>query len=218
MYLIANYILAGMIGAAVGAIELLGRYKDDPWAALREPSAILYIMVNAGASLLAFHCVTVFEIKMGIASSGGGQKLALLQVFLAGLSAMAFFRTSLFTVKVADTDLPVGPGLILQILLNVTDRGVDRGRALPRAGDIPRIMAGIDFGKGAEALPSFCFGIMQNVGTDEQSAARSQVAIISQSALSNTLKANLLGLLIVNLVGKDVLESAVTALRAEISI
>jgi hypothetical protein len=218
LYLFANYLLAGLIGAAVGAVELLGRYKDNPWAALREPSALLYLCVNAGASLLAFHCVTVFEIRMGIAEAGGAAKLALLQVFLAGLSAMAFFRTSLFTVKVADVDLPVGPGLVLQILLNVTDRSVDRGRALPRAGDIPRIMAGVDFAKGAEALPSFCFGIMQNVGTDEQSAARSQVAIISQSSLSNTLKANLLGLLIVNLVGKDVLESAVTALREEIAI
>lgn len=44
---------------------------------------------------------------------------------------MAFFRSSLFTIRVGDKDVPLGLGLILQVLLDVTDRAVDRGRADP---------------------------------------------------------------------------------------
>lgn len=211
----ANYGFAGIIGAAVGAIELLGRYRDNPWAALREYASWGYIAVNAFASLLAFHVVLAFELDFGLAADQTG-RLALMQVLLAGISAMALFRTSLFTVRLAEADIPVGPGLILQILLNVTDRYVDRGRALPRATDVPLLMADVDFELAQEALPSFCFGIMQNIGTDEQAAARSQVAIIATSKLSPPLKSSLLGLLLTNLVGMEVLESAVNSLREEI--
>jgi hypothetical protein len=212
----ANYLLAGLIGVIVGAVELLGRYRDNPLAALRERAALAYIAVNATASLLAYHIVLVFDIRFGF-DPETPEKLALMQVLLAGLAAMAFFRTSLFTMRLAETDIPVGPGLVLQILLNVTDRAVDRGRALPRAQAVPQLMASIDFDRAKDALPSFCFGIMQNIGTEEQAASRSQVAIISESSLSPALKASLLGLLLTNLVGFEVLRSAVESLGGEIA-
>ena len=38
--------LAVVIGAGVGAIELLGRYRDEPFEALRVWGARLYIAIN----------------------------------------------------------------------------------------------------------------------------------------------------------------------------
>lgn len=213
--MLLTYGVAGLIGAATGAVELLGRYRDDPWSTLRAKAAIFYIFVNAAASVLAYDLVLVFDVRFGLAA-GPSDKLTTIQVLLAGLSAMAFFRTALFTVRVGDADVSVGPGLILQVLLAVTDRSIDRGRAMPRASDVPVIMDGVDFAKAAEALPAFCFGVMQNIDSEEQTAARKQIAIISGASLSSGLKCSLLGLLLVNLVGRPVLKSAVTALGTEI--
>lgn len=202
------YLLAALIGALAGSVELLGRYRDDPFAAVREPAALLYIGFNACASLLAFYLVQVFDVRFGLGTDNA-KRLMTTQVLVAGLSAVAFFRTTLFTVRVSDASLPIGPSLILQVLLSVTDRAVDRGRAIPRAKDMPAIMQNIDFAKAEQALPAFCFGVMQNMTADEQTAARTQIDILAKTVLSNALKCNLLGLLLVNLVGRGVLESAV---------
>jgi len=53
---------------------------------------------------------------------------------MAGVSAMAFFRTSLFVVRSGDRDVGVGPSGFLQIFLGAADRAVDRKRAAARAG------------------------------------------------------------------------------------
>ena len=213
---LTNFIFCGAIGAILGTVELLGRYRDDPWRAIKTRSAALYIIVNILAAILAYHLIRVFDVRFGI--SDNAAKLVNLRIMLAGLGAMAFFRTSLFTVRVADTDVAVGPGMILQVLLNVTDRTLDRDRALPRADEIPALMNGIDFSKAGEALPAFCFGVMQNVTSDEQAVASAQIAVIAKTSLSNKLKANLLGLLLLNLVGKTVLASAIKALGDEIRL
>lgn len=45
---------------------------------------------------------------------------------MAGVSAMAFFRSSLFVVRAGDRDVGVGPSGFLQIFLTAADRAVDR--------------------------------------------------------------------------------------------
>jgi len=70
---------------------------------------------------------------------------------------MAFFRSSLFTIRVGDKDVPLGLGLILQVLLDVTDRAVDRGRARPRALLVGKVMDKVLFKKAQVALPAYCF-------------------------------------------------------------
>ncbi|MDF0487041.1 hypothetical protein PX554_02770 [Sphingomonas sp. H39-1-10] len=213
--MLANYVFAGLIGGIAGSVELLRRYRDDPVATLRQPAGMLYIGFNALSSLLAYHLVLVFDVRFGI-KTADPVRLVTVQVLAAGLAAVAFFRTTLFTVRQGDATLEIGPSAILQVLLAVTDRSVDRSRALPRASEVPEIMRNVDFAKAVDALPAFCFGVMQNIDTDEQTAAREQTGIIARSTLSNALKANLLGLLLVNLVGRTVLRSAVTALGGEI--
>ena len=213
MDLVANYFFATLIGASAGAIELLRRYRDAPWATLREGAAFAYVVINAASSLVAYHLVVVFDVRFGVTDPA---HLPAVQVLVAGLAAVTFFRTTLFTIRSGDTVLEIGPSAILQVLLSVTDRTIDRSRAIPRATDIPGIMSDIDFAKAAEALPAFCFGVMQNITSEEQAAAREQIGIIARTTLSNALKSNLLGLLLVNLVGMNVLKNAVAALGPEI--
>ena len=214
-----NYLIAGLIGGLVGAIELISRYRDNPWAAVREKMAWFYMGVNFAAALVAYHLVTTFNVYFGFDPKTEPDKLVTMQVLISAFSAMAFFRTALFTTRVAETDVPVGPGLAFQVLLDATDRAVDRRRALPRAEDIPKLMAPIDFDKAVAALPTFCFGLMQNISPADQSAAGEEFATLAnRPELDPSLKSYLLGLMLVNLVGIDVLEAAVNALGEKIKL
>jgi hypothetical protein len=211
------YLLVALIGGLLGGCELLARYRDEPVQAVLNWAALFYVGVNVAASMVALLLIQIFEVSFGIDPAAGNQ-LATVQILAAGLGAMAFFRTSLFTARVGDQDVPLGPGYVIQILLNVTDRAVDRGRAKPRAEEIAEIMSDVDFMKAKTSLPPLCFGLMQNVSSEEQKAIADQVNLIvtPQPGESSRLQSILLGLLLLGLVGKDVLKAAIAALKGEI--
>ncbi|HKR23708.1 MAG TPA: hypothetical protein VJS15_00475 [Allosphingosinicella sp.] len=214
-----SYLAVALIGGLLGLCELLSRYKDQPLKAVWNWAAIAYIAVNVAAAILALSLIRTFGVDFGIPPAQA-QKLAAVRILVAGLGAMAFFRTSLFTAKVGDQDIPMGPGIILQILLNVADRAVDRSRAKPRAHEITGIMAGVDFLKARKALPPLCFGLMQNVSPEEQKAIADQVNLIElpPAGESSRLQSILLGLLLLNLVGPDVLKAAISALKGDLTL
>jgi hypothetical protein len=146
--------------------------------------------------------------------------------FLAAVfGSMAFFRSSLFTMKVGEADVAVGPGIFFQVLLHATDRACDRGRAEPRSVLAKSIMSGVLFKQARDALPSFCFELMQNVPADEQQQFRQAVDALSSadmldsviaeaeplksnSTMDNSTKMTLLGLSLQRQVGDAVLLAA----------
>ncbi len=100
----------------------------------------------------------------------------------------------------------------------MADRGVDRSRAGSRAHEVSRIMMGISFERAWEALPAYCFALMQNVSEDEQKAAGEQVRGLRESTTMNPRAKSLsLGLALMNIVGVGVLEVAVENLRSDLS-
>jgi hypothetical protein len=129
---------------------------------------------------------------------------------------MAFFRSALFTVRVGDTDVAVGPALFFQILLAATDRQCDRERAEPRSKLVAEIMKGVSFERARDALPSFCFELMQNVPPAEQQEFRKVVDALASSAMRENVKVLNLGLMLMNVVGDKVLGAAVRTLGEKI--
>jgi hypothetical protein len=97
-----------VLSAIIGASELISRYKDDPGAAIRSWPAIFYIAINSVASIGAFGLIL---------ANGWFGSSRWAQILMAGVSAMAFFRTSLFVVRAGDRDVGVGPSGFLQIFL-----------------------------------------------------------------------------------------------------
>jgi hypothetical protein len=140
-----------------------------------------------------------------------------LRVLVASLTALAIFRSSLFTVRIGDADVGVGPSTLLTTLLGIADRGVDRRRATDRSRQVTKIMSGVSFGRARLALPAFCLALLQNVPPSEQHDLGIAVEALSASSMSDTQKAYALGLLLMNLAGPDVLSDAVSALRAELA-
>ncbi len=209
-----DYLLVGLFGLLVGAAELVSRYRDAPRKALITAPAFLYVGLNAAAALLALALIYAFDWRFGI--SGGSDALWWTRVMIAGLGAMAFFRSSLFTIRVGESDIGVGPGGLLQIVLDAADRAVDRARAKPRALSVTQIMQDVSFDKACEALPAFCFALMQNVPADEQQQFAQQIAALASSSMDDRVKGLNLGLALMNVVGEPVLEAAVETLGDDI--
>jgi hypothetical protein len=212
------YFAATGIGAAAGATELIGRYRDKPTAAVTTLPGILYIVINGFVSLAAFWLLLTRQLGPFVTGPTGVPTTMLYTVLLAGFGSMAFFRTSLFSVRVRDTDVAVGPAVVFQVLLRAADRACDRERAGPRAKSVKAIMQGVNFNKAKVQLPFHCLALMQNVSADEASQMNQAVAAIESATLSDEVKSYNLGLLLMLYVGEDVLREGVAVLRNLIAV
>ena len=130
---------------------------------------------------------------------------------------MAFFRSSLFTVRVGDSDVQIGPSAFLLIILNAADRAVDRSRAESRTDDVGKIMGKVSFVKAQAALSSHCFALMQNLSKEEVDQITQALIDIAGSKTKDKVKSLNLGLLLMNYVGADVLRAAVKSLGDQIT-
>lgn len=203
------------LGGGVGLAELVTRYRDQPSALPRSVSFWFYILLNAGASALAFALIRVFGWTFGQTL---GPARTVTQVLVAGLGAMTLFRSSLFNLKVGDEDVGIGPSALLTSLLSVVDRSVDRRRATDRSRSVGRTMSTVSFLKAKISLPAYCLQLMQNVPLEEQQKLRTAVDALGLTAMDDDLKSLNLGLLIMNTVGPAVLEAAVRDLGLKIGL
>jgi hypothetical protein len=127
------------------------------------------------------------------------------------------FFASLFTVRVGDTDVGVGPSALLHSLLGAADRMIDRDQAQGRATDVAGIMRDIDFDKARISLPSLCLLLVENVTPAEQQGVSDQIRrLAAETDISTDQKAIILGVYMLRQVGADVLALAVQALGADI--
>jgi hypothetical protein len=210
------YVVVGLLGAAVAIGELVSRYRDEPMRALMTGSALVYVALNAGASLAALAIVRAFDWKFGVAGSSADANVRWTQALVAGFGAIALFRSSLFVLRVGDQDVGIGPSTFLQNVLGAADRGVDRGRANARSKLDGEVMANVSFDKAHQSLPAFALGLMQNVDSEVQAQVGRQVDALRTATMPESAKVLLLGLLLMNIVGGEVLRSAVSSLGAEI--
>ena len=212
----AAYIAAVVIGILVGAIELASRYRDKPQALAGIAGAWAYVAVNAAAAGLALMAVRIFGWTFGI--SGSGHKVVIVQVLICGFGAMAVFRSSFAQIKVGDADTVIGPNAVLASLLAIVDREVDRKRGNSRSADASRIISDVSFEKARVALPAYCLALLQNLSADEQKDLNTAISSLAASPMNNALKSLNLGLVLMNIVGPELLDSAVQALLQEIAV
>jgi hypothetical protein len=209
------YFAVALIGALVGAVELIARYRDDPFRAIVVPSAVLYMLINLTAAIFALWTLRLFSVDWWTASGPVEQKFY--EIMTAGFGSMVVLRSSLFTLRVNEGDIAVGPAMVLDVLLRATDRGVDRAMAEPRATIVDDVMADVSFDLARLALPSFCMALMQNVSPEEQQSFALQVEALAGSDMTDRVKSLNLGLALLNLVGEKVLRVAVTNLKKDIT-
>jgi hypothetical protein len=209
-----DFAAAIALGFLVGLAELVSRYRDAPKAALYTRPAVLYILLNGAASASALALIHGFNLTFGATTSESSLRET--RVLVAGIGAMALFRTSLFTVRAGDKDIGVGPATFLQIFREAADREVDRLRAQSRSQSVGQLMVNIDYKKASEGLVPYCLALMQNVSEDEQQRLLKAVQLLDSEPLADSIKVRILGLQLVDVVGPDVLVAAVKALDSEL--
>jgi hypothetical protein len=207
----AQWAIIVAIGATTGTVELIGRYRDAPFRALRTYGALVYIAVNIIASLTGLYLLQT--IGANFITETDPSKRAIYEILVAGFGSLTFLRSSIFKIRFNDTDISVGPALVLDILLAAADRGVDRRRGADRAREVAEAMKDVSFDKAISSLPPFCFSLMQNLTNEEQSAISAQLDKVQKNvAIDPHAKSLLMGLLLMNFVGVEVLEEAVRQL------
>jgi hypothetical protein len=147
-------------------------------------------------------------------------------VLVAGVGAMSFLRSSFYSVRLGETDVQIGPGNLLKTILDAADREVDRKRARERATLVTTVMGPsqdgklgpVSFAKAQLALPALCFALVQNLSEADQEAAAAEIAALANAPMPDEVRARLLGLSLINVVGDGVLVEAVATLGAEIRI
>lgn len=211
---VADYAVVALFGLLVAFGELATRYRDAPTRAIANLSAWGYMALNAVAAVSALALIRLYDVNLDMTDA---EERRWAQVLLAGFGAMAFFRTSFFIARVGGQDLGMGPSGVLQSLLKVADRGIDRHRARARAGEVTKAMEGVSFEKAQTSLPAYCFALMQNVTQEEQAAVADQVvAKLKVANMPDATRGLALGLALMNIVGEGVLIAAVKSLGDEI--
>jgi hypothetical protein len=208
-----EWLVAGLLGTLIGVTDIISRYRDEPDNALATLPALFYLLVNALASIILLVIARAFGWSFGITdpnAMGWGQ------VMITGLGAMALLRTSLWSVKLGEQNIPIGPNRLLDAILATVDRALDRKRAQQRAMAVSKIMKDVDFDKAFQALPAYCFGLLQNLSQDEQDKFAKKIALLAGAPMNTRVKSLLLGLTLMNLVGEKVLETAVKNLGEDV--
>jgi hypothetical protein len=202
-----DYLITGVFGLLIGSTELMSRYRDAPLESIKTWFASFYIGLNVVASLLALWLVRTFGVTFGM--SDDPLRLRWVQVLAAGLGAMMLFRSSLFIFRAGDRDVSVGPSSILEVLLDVLDRQVDRERAKKRARSVEEIMADVAFPQASAELPIIAFALLQNLSREDQESTHNKILKLTSSNVSNASKSNALGLALIDAVGEEVLRASV---------
>ena len=204
-----DYLVVSALGAMIGFVEVLARYKDAPFKVAFSRPGLLYIFINAGVSALALWGVRLFDIKFADNPSWSPEAMRWLQVGISGLSAMTLFRSSLFNFRVDEQDVSVGPNAILQILLVAVDKEVDRMRGAQRAKIVEDAMEGISYNDAVLNLPPVVLALMQNLTDKDKNEIVNSVEKSLQSKAPERSKTMTLGLSMINVVGEDILKAAI---------
>jgi hypothetical protein len=206
-----QYLAVALIGACVGIGELVSRYKDDPYEAIRNRHAVLYTVINVLAALVALLALNTVNGRDPLGDQNAAHRIG--YTLLAGFGAMSILRSSAFTLRSGNDDISIGPSALLQIILSATDRAVDRARATVRAERMAKTMKDLEFSQISTALPQLAFTMMQNVTTEEKQALAEEISRLREQDMEATMKSICLGLALSNIVGQAVVDAAVTALR-----
>jgi hypothetical protein len=202
------YLCAGLLGGALGLSELLSRFRDRPSALLKAVAAWLYVGFNALASLGALLLVDLMGWQFSLGDTTASTTT---RVLVAGLGAAALFRSNFFVAKIGDENVGIGPSTLLMNYLASAERSIDRGQMQARLKDAGETMKDFDF-KLHNELTTACIAAAASLTPDAILSLKNSVEALADSEASEAGKSLVLGLLIVDAVGADVLKQAVTSL------
>jgi hypothetical protein len=196
------YFIASVSGLLVACAEIMSRYKAAPIKAVSTIWGAIYLVVNAGLSLLAFQLL----IFIGTVTDATPSVDVLKYALFAGFGAMVIIRAKLFDVKLSGGEsVSVGPDFVVDTFLNFLDREIDRNRACARAKTVKGIMADIKYDEAKLPLITLMTRSMQNISSTELAELGKKIAELDNLEMPAQVKSYSLGFLMLDLAGEKFL-------------
>ena len=123
----------------------------------------------------------------------------------AGFGAAVIMRAKISSIKLKSGEqVSVGPDFVIDTLLTVLDRQIDRKRACKRASIVIETMSDIDYEKAKWPIVTLLKSSMQGISdSEEKDIARNIAELDGTEVLSNQDKAYALGFLVLNIAGDN---------------
>jgi hypothetical protein len=204
-----DFAIVTFLGLLVGFVEVISRYQDAPFRTTATWPALFYMFVNGAVAAIALWMVRMFGWQF-MPENSDPQIVRWTEVIVAGLGAMAIFRSSLFVIGKEDQEVSIGPNAILDILLNALDKEVDRFRGQERAKIVKDIMEFVHYEDAIMDISVLSKALLQNLSAEDNAKideVRKQIEIIVD--IDPEVRKYLLGLRIMDVVGEDVLRQAI---------
>jgi hypothetical protein len=196
------WLLALVIGTGTALVELLSRYRDEPFKVIAQSHfAWVYMGLN-GVLALGAHWVLINSEWGADASNVDLAGLAL----SAGLGAAVILRSRVFTARLGDEQVSIGPGYVVDQLLQIIDAQIDRRRALQRVQLVVDAMDCKDFEKAKTFASTMITGSRQNLTLQEQKDLAAQIREVQDRRIGDQEKAYALGFILLDFMGEEFLD------------
>lgn len=200
--MVLYWLLALVIGTGTALVELLSRYKDEPFKVIAQSHfAWVYMSLN-GVLAVGAHWVLLTTDWATDATQVDHMTLAI----SAGLSSAVILRSRVFTAQLGNEQVSIGPGYVVDQLLNIIDRQIDRRRALQRVQIVIASMEGMDFEKAKTFASTMITGSRQNLSLQEQKDLGDQIREVNVRPVSEQEKAYALGFILLDFMGEEFLD------------
>jgi hypothetical protein len=203
-----DWALAFFIGMGTSLIELFSRYRDEPLKVIATSQfAWVYLLLN-GLMGIGAHAVL---LDSGFTSIDSATSRASLAVG-SGVSAALILRSRVFTARLGDEQVSIGPGYIVDQLLGIIDAQIDRRRALQRVSIVVGIMDGKDFDGSRIHAATMITGSRQNLSLQDQKDLANQIREVVDRKIPDQEKAYALGFILLDFMGEEFLKAVASKL------
>ncbi len=194
--------VAFIAGLVYGSIEILARYRDEPFKVLSSPFSWIYVVVN-GLLGFAAYAILIQTQEPAVKDASDQLKYAL----IGGLGAAVVLRARLFSAKVGDEEIAIGPGYFVDQLLAVLDQQIDRSRAHQRVEIVVEWMGHLDdFKKTTEYVSTMILGSSQSMSLQARKDMAARIREIRDQPTRDKFKIFALGFVILDFRGEEFLK------------
>lgn len=205
-------LLSFAIGALAGFSEIASRYRDEPLRAVGNLYGASYLSANGLASVAAYGFLLRYP-KAILAPISGDPLMAALT---AGFGAMFILRSKLFIFRADDgKEYPIGPSIVVETVLRMLDRKIDRLRASKRQQRVFEKMKDITNFNGAAAYLEASLLSFQNLSDQDKGEIS---GVLKQyrdmTAWPETLRTMAVGFAFLTIAGEENFDQVIANLKS----
>lgn len=208
-----DYLIVVVLGSLVGSVELISRYRDEPFQTIKTWPGIVYMLLNGLVAAIVLWMIRLFGWDFMPTNIENPSPVITrwTQVIISGLGAMALFRSSFLNLGMGESQSAVGPSAVLDVLLNTVDNEVDRYRALKRAKVVRNLLENIPYA-AEEEITKMGIQLMQNIDETAVKQITREKDVVKIFKVDDEAKMYMIGLILMNHLGPDVLQHAIQVL------